>query len=379
MRSTRLGFALLLAAILTVPGPQALAGSGENPAPYATTWKPTQVDVYFDKLADTDKYVSESFEWTTPFSMSNIDCPRSSCGDGTYEHEMRFRQLPGGSSDHWCENEWQPWSVVTNLPGTYWYDNTGIDNDSQTDEFTWGFHTEDAIEDRRYVISYHCRPNAGANESNHFTYQGQIGHCHHWPPAGCGENTAFGDRTVTYIPRTLSSVQGSTNVAVTFGGNPSFENGQDPWAMFNETSGSGVLCSGPNPLLGSCYIFLRPLNTNNRVHMRTIHEVGNNALAQGGDVYTEFWIRCPTAWNASDCKVRLSVEPLNNQNDSVGAAWSSAWLTIPETDAYWSGVQMRNNPSSFPSGTKKWNFLLEVSLEHAVDIDLHHQWYNDGW
>jgi hypothetical protein len=380
MRRRRVIWAITLA----IPGTllnlsAALAGDAEHPANYATTWKPTQVDIFLSKIADTDKWVFEGLEWTTDFSMSRIDAPRTGEGDGTYEHELRFRQLPGGSSNHWCENDWSPWSIITNFPGTYWYDNFGIDNDSQTDEFTWGFHTEDVVEDQRYTLSFHCRPNANVNESNHFTYQGQIGHCHHWPPTGCGENTAFGDRTVTYIPRYLSSVDGTTNVSITFGGNPGFENGQGPWAMFNETAGSGVLCNGPSPLQGDCYIFLNPANSNSNVRMRTIHDVGSAPVAEGGDVYTEFWVRCPTQWNSSDCQVRLHVEPLNNQNSPVGSSWASSWITIPENDGFWYGVQIHNHTVPFPNGTKKWNFLFEVSLNHAVDVDLHQQWYHDGW
>ena len=127
-----------------------------------------------------------------------------------------------------------------------------------------------------------------------------------------------------------------------------FENGQSPWAMFNETSGSGVLCNGPNPQQGDCYIFLRPLNGNNRVRMRTIHDVGNADLAAGGDVYQEFWVRCPSQWNDSACSVRMSVEPMNNQNDPVGSQWKSSWFSIPDNDT-WYVIQVRDNPSGFPS------------------------------
>ena len=376
IRGTVLILAVLSLTPLLVSIPAAMAGSGENPAPYATTWKPTQVDVYFDKISDTNKYVVEDFGWTTPFSLSRVDCPRTSCGDSMYEHEMRFRQLGGETDYHYCENDWTPWSQVTNLPSGYWYDNTGIDNDDLSDEFTWGFHSEEAVEDTEYRIAYHCRPVANVTESNSFAYEGQIGHCHHWPPTGCGENTAFGDRTVTYIPRHLSTVNGYTSVPVTFAGNPGFEQGQAPWSLVNETSGSGVVCSNPNPLQGCCYTFLRPLDSSERVRMRFVWDVGSQHIAEEGDVYSEFWVRCPTAWNGSDCAVRASVEPLNNSNTPVGSPWYSGWVTIGRSDTTWYGFTLANNGGGFPSGTKKWEFLLEVSLNHSVDVDIHQQ-FND--
>ena len=121
--------------------------------------------------------------------------------------------------------------------------------------------------------------------------------------------------------------------------------------------------------------------------MRTIHDVGNADLAAGGDVlrHEEFWVRCPSQWNDSACSVRMSVEPMNNQNDPVsGSQWNSSWFLnfrqrhlVCDSGAGTTQAASRAQPRSGTSSSRCHWITPRTSISTTSGTTTGGRWYAD--
>lgn len=226
-----------------------------------------------------------------------------------------------------------------------------------------------------YFLAFHCAPRPSVVETDTFTWGVQIGHCHEWPV--CSRNTTFGDESATLIPMRKSG-PGAYTPSATLGGNAGFESGWGDWILNNQDPASGKVCNNPNPFQGSCYLFLRPQNSNNTMTLRMTHDLTNDFLARA-ETYSEFEARCPTAWNNGDCRARVKIEPLDNNNNPTASEEVGAWKTIPESDTDWTAIRLELTGGNvqWPDGTKKWRFKLEFDSGDSADVDWHQQMWGD--
>ncbi len=149
--------------------------------------------------------------------------------------------------------------------------------------------------------------------------------------------------------------------------------------MENERSLSGLVCNNPDPYQGQCYVFVNPKQGLSG-RLQYLYDVNPPLLAQAGS-YSEFWARCPSAWNPNNCHLRLVVLARNAQGTVIDSA-NSGWIEFSRDDQWRRfkfNVPDTGSPNeAWPDATRTWRFRIEGESNDVFDADLHQQGYKPG-